>query len=39
MKVVGVATTHPLEELTGADRAVRRLDDLQVAELASWFAP
>lgn len=30
MAVVGVATTHPLEELTDADLAVRRLDELSV---------
>jgi beta-phosphoglucomutase family hydrolase len=39
MRVVGVATTHPPEELTQADRVVRRLDELQVAELAAWFTP
>ncbi|MEP6671902.1 MAG: HAD family phosphatase [Chthoniobacter sp.] len=38
MKVVGVATTHPAEELTAADIVVRRLDELQVAQLAAWFA-
>jgi beta-phosphoglucomutase family hydrolase len=38
MKVIGVATTHPPEELTEADRAVRRLDELQVQDLAAWFA-
>jgi hypothetical protein len=37
MKVVGVATTHPIEELGGADVAVRRLDELEVAQLAQWF--
>jgi len=37
MKVVGVATTHPPEELTDADRTVRRLDELQPEELAKWF--
>jgi beta-phosphoglucomutase family hydrolase len=37
MRVVGVATTHPPEELTQADRVVRRLDELQVEELAEWF--
>jgi beta-phosphoglucomutase family hydrolase len=35
MRGVGVATTHPPEELTQADRVVRRLDELQVAELAA----
>lgn len=37
MKVVGVATTHPADSLVGADRVVHRLDELSVAELASWF--
>lgn len=37
MKVVGVATTHVAETLVGADRVVRRLDELTVEELASWF--
>jgi HAD superfamily hydrolase (TIGR01509 family) len=38
MKVVAVATTHPPEELTAADAVVRRLDELEVARLAEWFA-
>jgi HAD superfamily hydrolase (TIGR01509 family) len=38
MKVVGVATTHPLAELGTTDRAVARLDELQPAALAEWFA-
>ncbi len=38
MKVVGVATTHPVEELSETDRAVRRLDELTVDLLAGWFA-
>jgi HAD superfamily hydrolase (TIGR01509 family) len=37
MRVVGVATTHPAEELTEADLTVRRLDELQPAKLAEWF--
>jgi HAD superfamily hydrolase (TIGR01509 family) len=38
MKVVAVATTHPLAELSGAaDLAVSRLDELQPAMLAKWF--
>jgi HAD superfamily hydrolase (TIGR01509 family) len=37
MRVVGVATTHPTEALTDADRAVHRLDELQTDELARWF--
>jgi len=38
MKVVAVATTHPPEELTAADRVVRQLDELEPAQLAKWFA-
>jgi HAD superfamily hydrolase (TIGR01509 family) len=37
MRVVAVATTHALSELTAADRAVQRLDELQSADLAAWF--
>jgi beta-phosphoglucomutase-like phosphatase (HAD superfamily) len=37
MKVVGVATTHPIEDLGAADIAVHRLDELEVAQLAAWF--
>jgi HAD superfamily hydrolase (TIGR01509 family) len=37
MKVVGVATTHPADSLAGVDRVVRRLDELSVAEVGSWF--
>jgi len=37
MKVVAVATTHPPEELSAADLAVRKLDELEVAQLARWF--
>jgi len=37
MKVVAVATTHPLAELTAADLAVSRLDELEPAKLARWF--
>lgn len=37
MRVVAVATTHPAEELTAADCAVERLDELDPAELARWF--
>jgi HAD superfamily hydrolase (TIGR01509 family) len=39
MRVVGVATTHPPDELSHADRVVRRLDELQPEELAGWFTP
>ncbi len=37
MRVVGVATTHPPEELGDADLVVRRLDELQPETLAAWF--
>lgn len=37
MRVVGVATTHPAEELHDADIAVARLDELQPEQLAAWF--
>lgn len=37
MKVVAVATTHREEELTAADRVVRRLDELKPEDLAAWF--
>ena len=37
MRVVGVATTHPASELTAADLAVQRLDELQPATLAAWY--
>ena len=37
MKVVAVATTHPLAELTAADLAVSRLDELEPGMLARWF--
>jgi HAD superfamily hydrolase (TIGR01509 family) len=38
MRVVGVATTHSIEELTEPDLAVHRLDELEVETLAGWFA-
>jgi HAD superfamily hydrolase (TIGR01509 family) len=37
MRVIGVATTHSLEALIDADRAVRRLDELATDELTRWF--
>jgi beta-phosphoglucomutase family hydrolase len=37
MKVVGVSTTHPADMLRGAARVVKRLDELAVEEIASWF--
>ncbi len=38
MKVVGVATTHPVSDLTGkVDRVVQRLDELEVSDLQALF--
>jgi HAD superfamily hydrolase (TIGR01509 family) len=38
MKVVGVATTHPMEELVGrVDRVVHRLDELEAKDLEDLF--
>lgn len=37
MRVVGVATTHPVEELGVADVAVRQLDELHPSTLAAKF--
>jgi len=37
MKVVGVAGTHEPASLAGADRVVRRLDELAVGEIDAWF--
>ena len=37
MRVVGIATTHPPEELTQADLVVRRMDALSVEQLNRWF--
>jgi hypothetical protein len=37
MKVVAVATTHPLADLTAADIAVARMDELEPVMLAKWF--
>lgn len=38
MRVVAVATTNPLEELGKADKAVSRLDELDIDKIAEWFA-
>jgi hypothetical protein len=38
MRVVAVATTHPLEELMRADVAVQTLDQLKLDVLDKWFA-
>jgi beta-phosphoglucomutase family hydrolase len=35
MKVVAVATTHSIEQLTAADLVVRRLDELTIEQVAS----
>lgn len=37
MKTIGVATTHPREELHMADLAVERLDQLDYQQIAAWF--
>ena len=37
MRVVGIATTHPVEELTETDIAVRTMEELSVEQLAQWF--
>ena len=39
MRVVGVATTHPIHELNAADLAVERLDTLDIVRLSAWFTP
>jgi beta-phosphoglucomutase-like phosphatase (HAD superfamily) len=38
MKVVGVATTNPLEVLRDADRAVESLVEIRIEELQAWFS-
>lgn len=38
MRVIAVATTNPLAELTKADLAVERLDELEIAKISAWFA-
>ena len=37
MRVIGIATTHPVEELAQADLAVHTMDELDLATLAGWF--
>jgi hypothetical protein len=37
MKVVGVATTNPMEVIGVADLAVHRLDELSMDKLATLF--
>ena len=37
MRAIAVATTNPLGELGKADRAVERLDELEVEQVAEWF--
>ena len=37
MRVIGIATTHPPEELTQADLAVRSMAELSVKQLGRWF--
>ena len=38
MKVIAVATTNELADLNKADLAVMRLDELDTARIAQWFA-
>jgi beta-phosphoglucomutase family hydrolase len=38
MRVIAVATTNPLHDLAKADKAVTRLDELEVGNIAEWFA-
>jgi beta-phosphoglucomutase family hydrolase len=38
MKVIGIATTNPIELIGTADLAVRRLDELSIDKLAALFA-
>jgi len=38
MRVVGIATTHPVEALTNTDLAVRTMEELSVAQLGEWFS-
>lgn len=38
MRVIAVATTHPVEELTAADLAIHRLDELTVSQVAALFS-
>jgi HAD superfamily hydrolase (TIGR01509 family) len=37
MKVIGVATTNPIEAISAADLAVHRLDELSMEKLAALF--
>jgi beta-phosphoglucomutase family hydrolase len=38
MRVIAVATTHPVEELAAADLAIHSMNELSVEELGHWFA-
>ena len=38
MRVIAVATTNPIWDLGKADRAVHRLDELEVSEVSRWFS-
>jgi HAD superfamily hydrolase (TIGR01509 family) len=38
MRVIAVATTNPIEELGKADKAVKRLDELDIGGISDWFA-
>jgi HAD superfamily hydrolase (TIGR01509 family) len=37
MRVIAVATTNRLDALGKADRAIERLDELEVEDIAEWF--
>ena len=38
MRVIGIASTHPPEELSQADLAVRSMSELSVEQVGRWFA-
>jgi beta-phosphoglucomutase family hydrolase len=39
MRVIAVASTNPIADLGKADKAVTRLDELEVPEISKWFPP
>jgi HAD superfamily hydrolase (TIGR01509 family) len=38
MKAIGLATTHPIQELGAADLAIHTMNELSVEQVACWFA-
>ena len=38
MRVIGIATTHPVAELGAADLAIHSMNELSVEQLGRWFA-